>query len=40
VPSLPGSELTWTSSVWLTAVAAALAVGGLFAFRHRDLQSD
>ena len=40
VPALPGSDLTWTSSVWLTAVAAALAVGGLLAFRHRDLQSD
>ncbi len=40
VPSLPGADLTWSSLVALTAVAAALAAGGVAAFRRRDLESD
>jgi ABC-2 type transport system permease protein len=40
VPSLPGAEVTWSSLLWLTAVAAALAVLGVLAFRRRDLQTD
>ncbi|MGW0019799.1 ABC transporter permease [Rhodococcus sp. NPDC003382] len=37
-PKLPGSEFTATPVLWLTTVAAALIVAGLFAFRQRDLR--
>jgi ABC-2 type transport system permease protein len=40
VPPLPGASLTWSSLGVLTVVAALLAVGGMAAFRRRDLETD
>jgi ABC-2 type transport system permease protein len=37
VPKLPGGTVTAAPLLWLTAVAAALAVAGLAGLRHRDL---
>ena len=37
VPKLPGSALTGPPLVWLTAIAALLAVAGLACFRRRDV---
>jgi len=37
VPQLPNAEFTMTPMVWLTVVAAALAVLGATAFRRRDI---
>jgi len=37
VPKLPGSAVTGTPLVWLTAIAAVLMVAGLAGFRRRDL---
>ena len=37
VPALPGGVFTATPLIWLTVVAAGLAVAGLAAFRRRDL---
>lgn len=40
VPPLPGGRLDLGPLLWLTAGAAALFLGGLAAFRRRDLQPD
>ena len=37
VPKLPGAALTGTPLLWLVGVAAALTIGGLTAFRRRDV---
>jgi ABC-2 type transport system permease protein len=37
VPRLPGSALTATPLIWLSAAALALAAAGLAGLRHRDL---
>jgi ABC-2 type transport system permease protein len=37
VPKIPGSEFTATPLVWLTAIATMGLVGGLTAFRRRDI---
>lgn len=37
VPKIPGSEFTATPLIWLTAVAAVALLGGLTAFRRRDI---
>jgi len=36
-PRLPGGDFTATPVLWLTAIAAALALTGLTTFRHRDI---
>ena len=37
LPKLPGGDLTWTPLAWLTGIALALVVAGLYGFRRRDL---
>src|SRR5262249_9248837 len=37
LPKLPGGTVTVTPLLWLTVIAAALMVGGLAAFRRRDI---
>jgi ABC-2 type transport system permease protein len=37
VPKLPGTAVTGTPFVWLTAIAAALTAGGLLGLRRRDI---
>jgi ABC-2 type transport system permease protein len=37
VPKLPGAAFTATPLLWLTGIAAALAVAGLAGFRRRDI---
>jgi ABC-2 type transport system permease protein len=37
LPKLPGGTITAMPLVWLTVIAAALMVGGLTAFRRRDI---
>lgn len=37
IPRLPGSTLTVTPLIWLTALALALTAAGLVGFRRRDL---
>jgi putative exporter of polyketide antibiotics len=37
VPKVPGSGVTLTPLVWLTAIAVARNVAGLLRFRWRDI---
>jgi ABC-2 type transport system permease protein len=37
VPRLPGSAVSATPLIWLSAVALVLAAAGLAGLRHRDL---
>lgn len=37
VPQIPGSNMTWTPLLWLTAVALGLTAAGMVGFRRRDL---
>lgn len=39
LPKLPGTEMTWTPVVTLTALAVVLVAGGLAGLRRRDMQT-